>query len=180
MKKIILTIFSILFTFNMLAQVNTFKNLDGKEFFVNGKQASKTMSKWDMYLYFYEIKDKALFISQVKLDKTGKELAYIITTKLPFSKIKRAKDSPELTKEIDTDEFFTPAVSYRITFLSNETNVSNFTKTNFELFEEGKKNVMEKVTFEMLPFNDEKEAKAFLEEFNKPTTTPKTGVKTKK
>lgn len=181
MKKIILTLVSILLTFNMLAQINTFKNASGKAFSVNGKQTSKTTTKWDMYLHFYEMKDKNLFISEVKLDKTGKELGYIITTKLPLSKIKKAKDSPELTKQTDTDGAFTPADSYRITFLSNETNVSNFTKTTFEIFEDDKKDVVEKVTFEMLPFNDEKQAKAFLDEFNKPaTTTPKTGVKTKK
>ena len=179
MKKIILTLFSILLTFNMLAQVNTFKNNNDKEFSVKGKKLSKLISKWETTLYFYEKTDKNLIISQVVLDTKETELQRIIITSFPLNKIRKEKNSPEFVKE--KNEAFIPEDVCKIIFLSNETNVAHFTQTNVELYDEKKKAKKEKVTFEFVYFPNEKDAKAFLEEFNKAaTTTPKTGIKTNK
>lgn len=165
MKKIILTFFSILLTFNMLAQINTFKNTNDKAFSVNGKQLSKLISKWETTLYFYEIKDKNLLISQVVLNTKETELQKIINTSFPLSKIRKEKNSPEFVKE--KNEAFIPENVCKIIFLSNETNVAHFTQTNVEIYDKEKKDVKEKITFEFVYFPNEKDAKAFLEEFNK-------------
>ena len=149
----------------MSAQVNTFQNNNDKPFVVNGKQASKMISKWETTLYFYEIKEKNLIISEVVLDKKEIELQRLNITKLPLSKIQKGKNIPEFVKE--KNEAFIPEDICKIIFLSNETNVSHFSKKSVELYEEGKKDAVEKTTFEFVYFPNEKDAKAFLEEINK-------------
>ncbi len=148
-----------------MTEITKFKNIDEKEFSVSGKKLSKMTAEWETTFYFYEIKGENLLISQVVLDKKEVELEKIVTTTFPLNKIRKEKNSPELIQE--ENQYFIPNQVFKVSFLSNETNVSHFLQKNVELYKEGKVDEIIAVTYEFIYFSNEKEAQVFLEEINK-------------